>query len=84
MSLQLFVVLLVTSAVICKQKLLHGKETVLYNIFKTTNDVMKLTDTILKGIYKVLQSSCKSITLKEPVQFFELFHDGDPYYIENS
>ena len=84
MSLQLFFVLLVTWAFICKQRLLHGKEIVLNNIFKTTNDVMKLTDPILKGIYKVLKSSCQSATLKEPVQFFKLFHDGDPYHIETS
>ena len=74
-SLQLFFVHLVTSVVI---RLLHGKEIVLFNIFKATNNAMTLTDFLLKSVYKVLQRSWKSVTQKQSVQFLKLFYDGDP------
>ena len=61
----LFVVLL-TSAVIYKQRLLHG--TSLYNIFKTAN-ALTLARSSLESPYKVLQCSWKGIIFKQPVQF---------------
>ena len=65
---QTFFVILLTSAVICKQR--FWMETKLCNIFKTTNTIT-LTETVIKSTYKVLDSSWKRTTLKRPEQFWK-------------
>ena len=52
-----------TSAVICIQKVLLGKET-----FKTTN-ITKLTKVFLESSYRVPKVTFKWKTLKQPVYF---------------
>ena len=39
--------------------------------FFTTTNAMMLTETILESTYKVLQSSWKRMTLKQPAQFWK-------------
>ena len=67
-SARTFFVILLTSAVICKQR--FWMETKLCNIFKTTNTIT-VTETVIKSTYKVLDSSWKRITLKRPKQFWK-------------
>lgn len=47
-----FLEMLLMSAVTCKQKVLHEKR--LYNIFKTKNAIMMLTNDLLEIPYRVL------------------------------
>ena len=62
----MFFVVLVTSAVICKQNLLHGNW--FFNIFKTTNPMM-VVENMSESTYEVLQISWKRTTSKWPLQF---------------
>ena len=64
--------ILLTSAVICKKRLLHGTEIITSttsnsNIFRTKNAIT-LNKTILENPYKVLQSLSKEKIFKQPEQ----------------
>ena len=59
--------ILLTSAVICKQKLLHEKEIVQYLQHKNTNTLIR---TILESPYKLLQTPQKTATLEQSTYFF--------------
>ena len=61
-----FFVIFLTSAVICKQRILHGKEIVQY---LQNYNVITLAQTILKSPYTVLQESRNETIFKQPVQF---------------
>ena len=57
---------LLTSSVICKQKLLHKNEIVQYLQIANATTLVK---TILESLYKVPQSSQEGTIFERPVQF---------------
>ena len=61
-----FFVIFLTSAVICKQRILHGNEIAQY---LQNYNVITLAQIILKSPYTVLQESQKETIFKQPVQF---------------
>ena len=59
--------ILLTSAVACKQKLLHENEIVQYLQHKNTKTLIRA---ILESPYKLLQAPQKIATLGQPTYFF--------------
>ena len=60
--------ILLTSAVICKQRLLHENEIVQYLQNKNSKTLIKV---ILESPYKLQQTPSKTTTLRQPAHFLQ-------------